>query len=804
MSQRKKETEKMFYTDNMILTCTIDIILMDPLPTLSVRGDNFLPVNRLREPFTQAYSRAPIGPKLGLINVFDGNPLSDSAIKKLGTNLASTNCTRKDVTSWLERIDGVQPEDSNMDMITGLLWIIHRDVIGFLLFVSDVLEEIGVSSTDDYIIQKRLTHWRNLITRFQTELPAMRVSIQSFFEFVWPFQPHEQAKEFIEYTLDQIDGLIDQNEKSYAALRADMALLESKRAIDQAESVGKLTELGFIFIPISCIAALFSMQIQPLQTPVPLYSFLIAAAVTIGLIYTVRLSIRSTALIEYKRNHSRRIRVDTKLAPGAPIPTHIFLAYVGRYALGPYWRFLRNSMFFLFVLGITMLPVILLWTRNTHMDVGYKVTITFVIFFFDAIIVFPFVGNPISRAIFRRVGSFAEKKEIRDIDARFDTRKRAFRPRKDSPASYTISSGSSGSSKPRKSSKSVKAKNAWQNYFVPIGRWILGQPARKVVDTESLDSEPRHSRNRRPKRVQIAESNLNEPERSSTRGKTLVPTRLLTTPTKQKTSIKEIQNDIGSVKGEAENTDDAPRVTSWIHSQATEKPSVEKTPSPILQEMSAPASNSGSEDTEEEIEELTPSRRPTVQHPSRDGRLVDSQQSTHEVSIAEGAQRDNGKSVTIDTENIFHLPSLFESPSSYSFSQPNNRHSLPFERPVEWTSKWVRSQEVSGSGDQNDPKQINSDRKYNVPEVERRDENGAKPPNRLSAQEDDAFELGELEPKTSDASGDHADEDDSESYDVELEFGTDLETSERDASPTRSTTSQRTSFTLYISDGEGD
>lgn len=45
--------------------------------------------------------------------------------------------------------------NADMDIITGLLWIIHRDVIGFLFFVSAVLEETGLNATDNYLILKK-------------------------------------------------------------------------------------------------------------------------------------------------------------------------------------------------------------------------------------------------------------------------------------------------------------------------------------------------------------------------------------------------------------------------------------------------------------------------------------------------------------------------------------------------------------------------------------------------------------------------------------------------------------------------
>ncbi|KAF2281398.1 uncharacterized protein EI97DRAFT_438757 [Westerdykella ornata] len=377
------------------------IILLDPLPTLELTIES-LPRTKKSEvarsnlvPFFQAYSRAPIGPNLGLVDVFNGLPLSEGAIAMLGDNLASTNCTREDLTAWIKSVHDVRPGDVQMELTTGLLWIIHRDCIGFLSYVHKVLEEIGLHSTDDYLLQERLAHWRNLITRLQTELPAMRLSIRNFFEFLEQFQPLDQARGFIQRTLEEIDGLIDQNERSYAALRADMALLESKRGINQAESVGKLTELGFIFIPISCIASLFSMQVQPLSEPAPLYSFFVAAILTVGIIFGIRLALRSTALIEYKRETSRKIRLRTNLSPGAPIPTRTFILYVVRdrrlylTIFRPLWG-IGMEVFLVFSLFIVlMLPIIFLWVRNTGMDISFKSTLTILFFLFCGLALYP-------------------------------------------------------------------------------------------------------------------------------------------------------------------------------------------------------------------------------------------------------------------------------------------------------------------------------------------------------------------------------------------------------------------------------
>jgi hypothetical protein len=391
--------------------------------------------------------------------------------------------------------------------MTGLLWIIHRDVVGFLYFVSTVLEEIGLNATDDYLIQKRLTHWRHLITRFQTELPAMKMSIKNFFEFVSQYQSLELAKGFIQQTLNHIDDLIEQNEKSYAALRADMALLESKRAIDQAESVGKITELGFIFIPISCIAALFSMQVQPLDTPAPLYSFVIAALLTISFIYGIRLSIRSTLLIEYKRELSRKIRLYTKLPPGAPIPARLLVFYAVKdidfrdILFRRIWKPVGYSVLLISVLAVPVLPMAFLWLRNKRLDVGFKGMLTFVIILFVIAVMLPFIIGPIMRRLraVQRTRSRRNTGSVFSLTVENVGHEREF----GNPTRDRISRARLASEEPRRKLRSpfeserATSENGWElkissgswkRGLVATANWLLGKPQRRKSDTESLDS----------------------------------------------------------------------------------------------------------------------------------------------------------------------------------------------------------------------------------------------------------------------------------------------------------------------------
>ena len=242
-----------------------------------------------------------------------------------------------------------------------------------------------------------------MISRMQVELPEMRASLASFFSAVTDSEPHSSqhlAAPFINSTLNQIDILIGENEKSYQALRADMAVLENKRGIAEAESVGKLTELAFIFIPLTFVAALFSMNVEQLQTPVPLYPFVIGSIITVGLAYTARLAIRSAALLNYKRDHYMKIRRHANLPSGSRIPNRAFVAYFFR-RRQPNFTFFKSrrqpairAVLAVLAIAILMVPIALIWTHK-HLDIGFKTVLTFLVFLFDAtfVLVFPGIGS---------------------------------------------------------------------------------------------------------------------------------------------------------------------------------------------------------------------------------------------------------------------------------------------------------------------------------------------------------------------------------------------------------------------------
>jgi hypothetical protein len=107
-----------------------------------------------------------------------------------------------------------------------------------------------------------------------------------------------------------------------------MSILDSRRSIAEAESVGKLTELAFIFIPITFAASVFSMQIKELQNAVPLRSFIIACVITLACSYGLRLFVRSRLLRWSMQRLIEDVREYAEVQPNRPIPTGKFISFM--------------------------------------------------------------------------------------------------------------------------------------------------------------------------------------------------------------------------------------------------------------------------------------------------------------------------------------------------------------------------------------------------------------------------------------------------------------------------------------------
>jgi Mg2+ and Co2+ transporter CorA len=92
----------------------------------------------------------------------------------------------------------------------------------------------------------------------------------------------------------ELADLANRTEKSITLLTSTMAIAQSTLVIEQTSGINKLTELAFVFIPISFITAVFSMQVRELtETPPRLWIWGVCLAAIVLVTYVIRMVIRS-------------------------------------------------------------------------------------------------------------------------------------------------------------------------------------------------------------------------------------------------------------------------------------------------------------------------------------------------------------------------------------------------------------------------------------------------------------------------------------------------------------------------------
>ena len=109
-------------------------------------------------------------------------------------------------------------------------------------------------------------------------------------------------------------------------------LLNSGYVGAQYEYITRLTEVAFLFIPLTFAATLLRMQIDQFENRVPLSTFILLGVLSTGLSYGVRLTIRSSwfRTIVERPKESIKIYADRQQQPvqRGYVPTSMFLRWL--------------------------------------------------------------------------------------------------------------------------------------------------------------------------------------------------------------------------------------------------------------------------------------------------------------------------------------------------------------------------------------------------------------------------------------------------------------------------------------------
>jgi hypothetical protein len=293
------------------------------------------------------------------------------------------------------------------DPFRALFRAIHDDTLSLVGVIQVSLRRIRAGTLQENLMQDRVTFWRNLLHQLNFSLTEFDQQLREFVHFAYDSEAHplsldprtelpsEKLAKDIRQTLRGCMELID---KSFDSLRAEMQILDSRRSIAEAESVSKLTELAFVFIPLSCVASIFSMQVHELDGGVPLYQAVVVAMAFIVVAYAIRLSIRSSSLIEFKDRTLHDIRETAELQYNDPIPTRTFLAYVARVAVRAVSEMIKHLIsvwapliLVLAVIAAIVSPIVLLWLRR--INTGFTAVMTVLLLLLDLVLIYPVLTN---------------------------------------------------------------------------------------------------------------------------------------------------------------------------------------------------------------------------------------------------------------------------------------------------------------------------------------------------------------------------------------------------------------------------
>jgi hypothetical protein len=340
-------------------------------------------------------------------------------------------------TSTLEEFESMlqlpsKGKDHEFDPFRPLFRAIHDDTLSLFDVIRVSLRNIREGTLDEDKMQKQVSFWRNLLHQLHFSFAELDQRLLEFVHFAYDSEAQPLSiearqktgtRKLVEDMHSTLKNGIELIDKSYDSLRAEMQIVDSRRSIAEAESVAKLTELAFVFIPLSFVASLFSMQVHELSDGVPLYLFALVAIAFVTIAYAVRLSIRSSRLLEYKNDIFAEIREGADLLYNEPIPTHTFLKWFWATTsslLGKgIWKSVTVCVPILLVVAVIaaiLSPIILLWLRN--IDKGFSAVITALLLLLDCVLVYPVIATRSGKLEFNP-GAF-----IREIRANHEIKKR--------------------------------------------------------------------------------------------------------------------------------------------------------------------------------------------------------------------------------------------------------------------------------------------------------------------------------------------------------------------------------------------
>ena len=148
-----------------------------------------------------------------------------------------------------------------------------EDEFSALSNINESLDHIDLSMPRDDLLSKAVDIWRDRLARWRCLLVHARTSVDYRYSVLnlQHFSAGSEAgvsegcrllssrlgrqQDFLQFTSGRIDT-------TFQAVAATMGIVESRRAIQQTETVTKLTQLAFFFVPLTYVTGIFGANIN--------------------------------------------------------------------------------------------------------------------------------------------------------------------------------------------------------------------------------------------------------------------------------------------------------------------------------------------------------------------------------------------------------------------------------------------------------------------------------------------------------------------------------------------------------------
>ena len=143
-----------------------------------------------------------------------------------------------------------------------------------LTSLHDALDEIDLSLAQDDILRRSLHVWRERFGFWRQDILNSLASVKQMSQLsekrrscctCAPQLSPASISNHVEVDLvglrADLDDTLTRLNATFQAIMSTMSIVESQKAILEAESISKLTALAFFFIPLSFVATFFGMQI---------------------------------------------------------------------------------------------------------------------------------------------------------------------------------------------------------------------------------------------------------------------------------------------------------------------------------------------------------------------------------------------------------------------------------------------------------------------------------------------------------------------------------------------------------------